>query len=64
MLDIIFDSLVYDASIVYGLANIKDKISDILANSDMDLASYFKSNSKLMTKSIDKTYDKIKALNH
>ena len=64
MLDIIFDSLVYDVSIVYGLANIKDKISDMLANSDMDLASYFKSNSKLMTKSIDKTYDKIKALNH
>ena len=64
MLDIIFGNIVYDMSVVYGLASVKDKIADMLDASNMDIASYFSSNNKLITKTINNAYDKISALDH
>lgn len=64
MLDIIFDNLVYDLSVVFGLASIKDKITDMLANSDMDVASYYNKNQRAMNKMIENAYKKISALEH
>ena len=64
MLDIIFDSLTYDVGVVYGLAGISDKVTTMLSNNAIDIASFYASNQKLLNKSFESTYSKISALDH
>ena len=64
MLDIIFSHLIYDFGVVYGIGGIKDSVATMLANGDTDVASFYKRNEKVLTKSIDRAFEKISALDY
>lgn len=59
MLDLIFDTLVFDSSIVYGIANINTSIYQMAASNNTDIASYYNKSKKVFEKTIDKMIKKI-----
>ena len=62
MVDIIFDSTTYDCSTVYGLGSVKTNIYTMASENNTDIASFYKKQSKALTKTIEKMVDKIRAL--
>jgi hypothetical protein len=54
MLDLIFDNLVYDVSIVYDLASVNSSLYTMASENKTDVASYYKKNQKMMNKQIEK----------
>lgn len=59
MLDIVFNNLVYDTSIVYGLANINTSIYQMGTANNTDIASFYNRNKKMSEKTISKMIEKI-----
>ena len=64
MLDIIFDTLTYDVGVTYGLGGIKDSVSNMIASNEIDIASFYAKNAKLLSKNFDKVYEKLSSLDH
>ena len=61
MLDLIFDNLVYDVSIVYDLASVNSSLYTMASENKTDVSSYYKKNQKMMTKNIEKLMKEINA---
>ena len=61
MLDLIFDNLVYDVSIVYDLASVNSSLYTMASENSTDVASYAKKNQKMMKKQIEKIMEEILA---
>ena len=59
MLDLIFDNLVYDVSIVYDIASVNSSLYTMASENKTDVASYAKKNQKMMTKNIEKLMKEI-----
>lgn len=64
MLDIIFSNLIYDLAWNCGLANCSGSIADMLAAGNADISSYYSRSEKTMNKLIQKSYEKIFAVDH
>lgn len=59
MLELIFANRVFDVSIVFDIASINSTIYDMAAQNNKDIASYYNRTRKSMTKTIEKTMEKI-----
>ncbi len=59
MLDLIFDSMIYDTSIVYGIASINTNIYQMAAENNTDIASYYNRQKKAISKTVEKMIEKI-----
>lgn len=59
MLDLIFDTRLYDASVVYLIADISSNIYTKAADNNTDIASFYNKNRKAMNKQIGKVYEKL-----
>ncbi len=56
MLDLIFSNRIYDAGEIYGLGSISDNLYSRSAQSEINLATLLASYSKMMTKSLEKSF--------
>ena len=60
-LDLIFDTLTYDTSIVYDIASIDSGLYTMASENKKDIASYAKKNQKVMKKQIERIIENIAA---
>lgn len=58
-LDLIFDSLLYDVSIVYSIANVASGIYTMASSNDRNIASFTKKYEKVANKTIKKLVENI-----
>ena len=58
-LDLIFDSLLYDVSIVYNIASVASGIYTMASNNDRNIASFTKKYEKVANKTIKKLVENI-----
>ncbi|MBQ8511768.1 MAG: hypothetical protein IJ497_04070 [Clostridia bacterium] len=61
-LDLIFETLTYDTSIVYDIASIDSGLYTMASENKKDVASYAKKNQKIMKKQIEKIVEKISGM--
>ena len=61
-LDLIFETLTYDTSIVYDIASIDSGLYTMTSENKKDVASYAKKNQKIMKKQIEKIVEKISGM--
>ena len=57
MVDIIFDTQVYDCSVVFGIGSAKTNIYTMASKNNSDLASFYQKQSASLEKNITKLVD-------
>ena len=54
MVDIIFDTQVYDCSVVFGIGNAKTNLYTMASKNNADIASFYQKQSGTLSKNIEK----------